>query len=92
MNKNMFIFLSALFYFNNKSKKFSEILFNFEDECSVEDILLRGDYVFAKGPVKYKYIFTRVQTNSLIYCQQNTYYYTFKDFIRTFNIHFEDIV
>ena len=92
MNKNMFIFLSALFYFNNKSKKFSEIFFSFEDECSVEDILLRGDYVFVKGPVKSKYIFTRVTTNSLIYCQQNTYYYTFKDFIRTFNIHFEDIV
>jgi len=55
MNKNMFIFLSALFYFNNKSKKFSEIFFSFEDECSVEDILLRGDYVFVKGPVKYKY-------------------------------------
>ena len=92
MNKNMFIFLSALFYFNNKSKMFSEIFFSFEDECSVEDILLRGDYVFAKGPTKYKYIFTRVTTNSLIYCQQNTYYYTFKDFIRTFKIHFEDIV
>lgn len=88
----MFIFLSALFYFNNKSKKFSEIFFSFEDGWSVEDILLRGDYVFAKDPVKYKYIFTRVTTNSLIYCQQNTYYYTFKDFIRTFNIHFEDIV
>ena len=92
MNKNMFIFLSALFYFNNKSKKFSEIFFSFEDECSVEDILLRGDHVFANGPVKSKYIFTRVTTNSLIYCQQNTNYYNFKDFIRTFNIHFEDIV
>lgn len=92
MNKNTFLFLSALFYFNNKSKKFSEIFFSFENDWVVEDIVLRGDYVFAKDPVKYKYIFTRVTTNSLIYCQQNTYYYSFKDFIRTFNIHFEDIV
>lgn len=65
MNKNTFLFLSALFYFNNKSKKFSEIFFSFENDWVVEDIVLRGDYVFAKDPVKYKYIFTRVTTNSL---------------------------
>lgn len=91
MNSNYFVFLMALFTYNNKTKYLSHYFESILQHIKCDELLISKDYLLTKG-FKSNIIFLRVSNDNELYCTLNSENYKTENFIKTFQISFVDIV
>ena len=91
MNSNYFVFLMALFTYNNKTKYLSYYFENILHNIKCNELLISKDYLLTRG-FQSNIIFLRVSNENEIYCNLKSENFKPENFIKTFEISLVDIV